>query len=117
MNRIRVVKLSGSPYDMGYAHGLRFRDEIRRFTEERVRLCQSPEWTGRSLSQAAVIALAEDCVAEHQAYANTSQAKASTPCFWIIARAVLGSAATLSSPCIDKTNRLIWHSNVAEDKL
>ncbi|MCY3914540.1 MAG: C45 family autoproteolytic acyltransferase/hydrolase [Chloroflexi bacterium] len=69
MNQIRVVKLSGSPYDMGYAHGLRFRDEIRLFTEERVRLCSSIDWTGRQLSRAAVIALAEACVAEHQAYA------------------------------------------------
>ncbi len=69
MNRIRVVKLSGSPYDMGYAHGERFRDEIRHFTEERVRLCSSIDWTCRELSTNAVIALAEACVAEHQAYA------------------------------------------------
>ena len=69
MNRIRVVKLSGRPYQMGYAHGERFHDEIRHFTEERVRLCGSPEWTGRQLSREAVIALADACVAEHQAYA------------------------------------------------
>ena len=69
MKQIRVVKLAGSPYQMGYAHGTRFRDEIRHFTDERVRLCQSIEWTGRSLSRGAVIALADACVAEHQAYA------------------------------------------------
>ena len=69
MNRIRVVKLSGTPYQMGYTHGERFRDEIRRFTDERVRLCGSLEWTGRQLPRNAVIALAEACVAEHQAYA------------------------------------------------
>ena len=69
MNQIRVIKLSGSPYQMGYAHGKRFRDEIRTFTEERVRLCSSLEWTGRQLSREAVFALAEACVAEHQAYA------------------------------------------------
>ncbi len=69
MNRIRVFKLSGSPYDMGCAHGERFRDEIRHFTEERVRLCQSKEWTGRELSREAVMDLAEACAAEHQAYA------------------------------------------------
>ena len=54
---------------MGCAHGQRFRDEIRLFTEERVRLCSSLDWTGRELSREAVIALAESCVAEHQAYA------------------------------------------------
>ena len=69
MNKIRVVKLAGSPYDMGFAHGVRFHDEIHHFTEERVRLCSSPEWTGRQLSRDAVISLAEACVAEHQAYA------------------------------------------------
>lgn len=69
MNQIRVIKLSGSPYQMGWQHGKRFHDEIHRFTEERVRLCRSPEWTGRQLSRAAVIALAEACTAEHQAYA------------------------------------------------
>jgi isopenicillin-N N-acyltransferase-like protein len=69
MNRIRVINLSGTPYQMGYAHGKRFHDEIHHFTEERVRLCGSIEWTGRQLSRAAVIALAEACVAEHQAYA------------------------------------------------
>ena len=69
MNKIRVIQLAGSPYEMGYAHGERFRHEIRRFTEERVRLCSSIEWTGRELPREAVIALAEACVAEHQAYA------------------------------------------------
>ena len=69
MNRIRVIKLSGTPYDMGYAHGQRFHDEIHMFTEERVRLSQDADWTGHSLSRAAVLALAEACVAEHQAYA------------------------------------------------
>ena len=69
MNPIRRITLSGSPYDMGYAHGKRFHDEIHMFTAERVRLCQQPEWTGHSLSRGAVIELAEACVAEHIAYA------------------------------------------------
>ncbi len=69
MDKIRVVKLSGTPYAMGYAHGKRFHDEIHRFTEERVRLSQNADWTGHNLSRAAVIDLAEACVAEHQAYA------------------------------------------------
>ena len=69
MQPIRLITLSGSPYDMGYAHGQRFHDEIHMFTEERVRLCQQPEWTGHSLSRSAVIELAEACVAEHQVYA------------------------------------------------
>ena len=69
MQRIRVIKLSGSPYEMGKAHGIRFHDEIHMFTEERLRLSQDANWTGRNLPRQAIFALAEACVAEHQAYA------------------------------------------------
>ncbi|MCY4069891.1 MAG: C45 family autoproteolytic acyltransferase/hydrolase [Chloroflexi bacterium] len=69
MKRIRVVEISGSAFDMGWQHGKRFHDEIHMFTEDRLRLCQDPNWTGHSLSREAIIALAEACVVEHQAYA------------------------------------------------
>ncbi len=69
MKRIRVVEISGSAFDMGWQHGKRFHDEIHMFTEDRVRLCQDPNWTGHSLSREAIIALAEACVVEHQTYA------------------------------------------------
>lgn len=69
MGRIRVLELSGSFYEMGKKHGELFRDEIHMFTEDRVELSQDVNWTGRNLSREAVIALAEACVAEHQAYA------------------------------------------------
>ena len=69
MGRIRVLNLSGSYYDMGYKHGKTYTDAIHMFTEERVELSSSENWTGRNLSREAVIALAEACVAEHQAYA------------------------------------------------
>ena len=69
MKQIRVVKLSGSPYEMGFAHGQRFHDEIHLFTKDRVALCQDKNWTGHSLPREAVIALAEACVDEHQRYA------------------------------------------------
>ena len=69
MNKIRVLNVSGSPYDMGYKHGQTYREDIRFFTEDRVKLCMSDTWTGRKLSRAAVIDLAEACVTEHRAYA------------------------------------------------
>ena len=46
MNRIRVVRLSGTPYEMGYVHGQRFHDEIHMFTEERVRLSRERRLDG-----------------------------------------------------------------------
>lgn len=69
MGRIRVLDLAGSYYEMGKAHGKRYHDEIHMFTEDRVGLSSDENWTGRNLSRDAVIALAEACVAEHQAYA------------------------------------------------
>ena len=41
-DQIRVIKLAGAPYQMGYAHGERFLDEIQDFTLERVQLCETP---------------------------------------------------------------------------
>ena len=69
MKPLRVITLSGRPYDMGFAHGKRFHDEIHMFAEERVRLCMDAKWTGRSLTRSAVLDLANACVAEHIAYA------------------------------------------------
>lgn len=69
MSKIRMLELSGSYYDMGFAHGQAFREEIRYFTEDRVKLSMGKAWTGRALSREAVLALADACVAEHRAYA------------------------------------------------
>lgn len=69
MDKIRLLDITGSPYDMGYQHGLAYRDAIRMFAEERVHLSGSPVWTGRGLSREEVIALGNACVEEHYAYA------------------------------------------------
>ncbi len=69
MTSIPLLQVSGSFYEMGHAHGLAYRDAIRRYTEGRIRLAQSDTWTGRSLSREEVLALAQACVAEHWAYA------------------------------------------------
>ncbi len=69
MSKIRVVEIQGKPYQMGYRHGQLYRKEIREIAAERVHLCSDPKWTGRSLPQAEVLALADACVSAHQAYA------------------------------------------------
>lgn len=66
---IRVLELSGSPYEMGYAHGSAYREAIRHFAEERVRLSGDPLWTGRALPRPEVLTLAEACVEAHRCYA------------------------------------------------
>lgn len=66
--QLRVLKLSGTPYEMGYAHGKAYYDSIHHFTEERLRLSSDVNWTGRNLSREAVLALGEACLREHDAY-------------------------------------------------
>ncbi len=70
--KIRVLELSGTPYDMGYAHGAAYRGEIRAFADERVRLSGDPLWTGRAFSKGEVLELAEACLAEHERFAPES---------------------------------------------
>ncbi|MBZ0294539.1 MAG: C45 family peptidase [Anaerolineae bacterium] len=69
MPPIRVLKLSGSPYEMGYQHGLAYANEIRDLTEERIRLCSDETWTGRTLACEEALALAQSCLEAHQNYA------------------------------------------------
>ena len=68
MNKLNLIKLVGSHYDIGYQHGKRYRDEIKQFVAQRVALSQSKVWTGRELSYPQVLALAEACVVENLAY-------------------------------------------------
>jgi isopenicillin-N N-acyltransferase like protein len=69
MPKLRLLELSGSYYEIGYAHGRAYADDIRRYTAERVELAGAAGWTGHELSRQEVLSLAEACVAEHQAYA------------------------------------------------
>ena len=66
---IRVLTISGSPFEMGYTHGAAHKDAIRHFADERVRLSGDPLWTGWTLSRTEVLELAEACLAEHERFA------------------------------------------------
>ena len=46
-NKIRVLKLKGTPYEMGAHHGQLYREEIRRYAAERVALVQAGQWSGQ----------------------------------------------------------------------
>ena len=67
--KIRVLELAGSPYDMGYAHGRRFAADIRHFAAERVRLSGDANWVGQNFAADEVLAMAEACLDEHRRYA------------------------------------------------
>ena len=68
-SKIRTVKLSGTPYDMGYSHGQAYRDDIIRYAKERVSIVCEGTWSGGTMARADVLALAESCMPAHRAYA------------------------------------------------
>lgn len=68
MPPIRLLSVSGKPYQMGFQHGRVYAEAIREIAEERLHLSSDPIWTGRHLSRRAVLDLAEVCVEEHYAY-------------------------------------------------
>jgi isopenicillin-N N-acyltransferase-like protein len=67
--KIRVLSASGTPFEVGYEHGRIYRDDIRRYTTERVRLVCSGLWSGGPLPRAEVLAIAKACLPDHEAYA------------------------------------------------
>ena len=76
MTPLRVLKLSGSPYAMGFTHGSAFAADIATLTEERMRLCTDPFWTGgRSASLEEVRALGEACLRAHAEYSPALMAE------------------------------------------
>jgi isopenicillin-N N-acyltransferase like protein len=67
--KIRIQTLTGTPYEMGFTHGRSYRDDIIRYTNERVELVCGGQWSGVPLPRAEVLALAEACLPAHEAYA------------------------------------------------
>jgi isopenicillin-N N-acyltransferase like protein len=65
---IRVLELSGSPAEAGRAHGRAHRDQIRAYTDERVRLAGEGTWSGHPMTAAEILELAEACLPAHEAY-------------------------------------------------
>lgn len=66
--KLRVLEVSGSFHEMGVQHAQKYSDAIHEFTEDRIKLSTGDVWTGRNISREAVLALADACVAEHEAY-------------------------------------------------
>jgi isopenicillin-N N-acyltransferase like protein len=64
---IRVLDLTGSPAEVGRAHGTAYAAEIREYADERVRLSREGTWS-TAMSEEEVLALAEACLPAHEAY-------------------------------------------------
>ena len=63
---IRVLDVSGSPEERGHTHGAAFADEIRSYTEERIALVMSGQWSGGPMPRADVLDLAESMIVPHE---------------------------------------------------
>lgn len=68
-NKIRTLRLNGTPYQIGLTHGQAYKNEIIRYAKDRVKLVAGGQWSGHILPPEEVIALAEACVPDHAAYA------------------------------------------------
>jgi len=60
------LRVAGSPYEMGLAHGRALAASIRRYAEERLELAGSPVWSGRAATRAEVLDLAGACLEAHE---------------------------------------------------
>jgi isopenicillin-N N-acyltransferase-like protein len=69
VSRIRTLRLAGDAVARGRTHGAAFRDDIRRYTDERVRLASNGSWAGRPATRRDVLGLAEEMLPAHRAYA------------------------------------------------
>jgi isopenicillin-N N-acyltransferase-like protein len=70
MPNLRVLHVSGSPFEMGFAHGKAWAAEIAALTEERMRLCTDPTWTGgRVATREEVVDMGRACLRAHIDYA------------------------------------------------
>ena len=69
MAQLRVLKVAGSPFDMGQQHALAYPVEIKELTEDRLHLSSNKNWTGKELSRQEVLALGQACLPYHEAYA------------------------------------------------
>ncbi|MEM7736343.1 MAG: C45 family peptidase [Deinococcota bacterium] len=68
MRELRVVRLAGTPSEMGKQHGEKFADDIKAFAQDRLELAMENAWTGSKLSESEVLNLAEACLEEHHYY-------------------------------------------------
>jgi len=65
---IRVVDLTGTPFEMGESHGRTFAEEIRRYADERIDLIATGKWGGHVLDRSDVLEIAESTVPFHVEY-------------------------------------------------
>ena len=70
MNKIRLLPIRGTAWELGYQHGTVYGDDIRRYTETRLHLVENGEWKHPfPPDRNTILELAEACIPAHEAYA------------------------------------------------
>lgn len=69
MPNLRLLEVSGTPFEMGRQHAAAYPKEIQELTEDRLNLSSNKNWTGKELSRQEVLALGNACLPYHEAYA------------------------------------------------
>jgi isopenicillin-N N-acyltransferase-like protein len=69
MPNLRLLEVSGAPFEMGRQHAAAYPREIQELTEDRLHLSSNKNWTGKELSRQEVLALGQACLPYHEAYA------------------------------------------------
>ncbi len=69
MPRLRLLEVSGTPFEMGRQHAAAYPKEIQELTKDRLSLSGDKNWTGKELSRQEVLALGRACLPYHEAYA------------------------------------------------
>src|SRR5262245_52594491 len=69
MPNLRLLEVSGTPFEMGRQHAAAYPKEIQELTEDRLSLSSNINWTGKELSRQEVLALGQACLPYHEAYA------------------------------------------------
>lgn len=69
MPNLRLLEVSGTPFEMGRQHAAAYPKEIQELTEDRLNLSSNKNWTGKELSRQEVLAVGNACLPYHEAYA------------------------------------------------
>lgn len=69
MPKLRLLEVSGTPFEMGRQHAAAYPKEIQELTEDRLSLSSDKNWTGKQLSRQEVLAIGQACLPYHEAYA------------------------------------------------
>lgn len=66
--RLRILDATGSPEQIGAAHGHAYAGEIRAYVADRVEIVASGDWTGAPLSRADVLDIAHSMIPAHESF-------------------------------------------------